>query len=49
MYVAGRDNTSCNYTDCERLHIANKDNVNREDRKCYPEIIIKCKNHSDLI
>lgn len=36
-------------TNTDRLRIADNDSINCKNRKLYPEILIKCKDHSKRI
>lgn len=49
MYYAGCDNATCNYTNYDRLHIVNKNNVSCEDRRLCLKILLIPENHSELI
>lgn len=45
MRVAGHDIATYNCTNNDRLHIADNGSINCKNRKLYPEILIKCKDH----
>lgn len=49
MHVTGHDFVTCNYTDNDRLHIAENDSMNCKNRKLFREKLIKCKDRSKRI
>lgn len=49
MYYAGRDNATCNYTNYDRLHIVDKNNVSCDDKRLCLEILLIPEDNSELI